>query len=185
MCSTCLDGICPQTSTNIPGLEQVISASTYGGWLRDAIIEYKNGGRRQVYGLAQVLNRVLLSYNFDCDAMFVPMPSSAAKVATRGFDTINLLVRECMKLQADDLRFAGNALVTCREVVDQVGLSAAARQKNVAHSMQARQRVSETVLLVDDVITTGSTMREAARVLHLAGAKKVFGISLCGSGKWG
>jgi ComF family protein len=185
VCSTCLDGICPQTSTNIPGLEQVISASPYGGWLRDAIIEYKNGGRRQVHGLAQVLHRVTLGYSFDVPVMVVPMPSSVAKVATRGFDTISLLTRECMKLQPHRFGFVGEALVARREVADQVGLSAVARQENVTNSMLARQAISGTILLVDDVITTGSTMREAARVLHLAGAKKVFGISLCGSSKWG
>jgi len=125
------------------------------------------------------------SNNFGDDVTVVPMPSSAVKVSTRGFDTINLLVRECMKLQAHGFGFAGDALVTVREVVDQVGLSAAARQENVANSMQARQAISGNVLVVDDVITTGSTMREAARVLNLAGAKKVFGISLCGSVKWG
>jgi len=185
VCRDCLASITTRATLDLPELERVISTSIYGGWVRDALIAYKNGSRRHVYGLAQVLHRSLLT----CDALqpliVVPMPSSPAKVDIRGFDTIDLLVAECMKLQPRLKAAHSRVLYVSRQVADQVGLSASERQHNVAHSMRARYPIAETVLLVDDVITTGSTMREAARALHVAGARRVFGISLCGSTKWG
>lgn len=184
MCSRCLGSCSPQESTAFAGLEKVIAASTYGGWLRDALIDYKNGSRRHVYGLAQVLHRELRTYVEHGDLTVVPVPSSRAKIAERGFDTINVLVRECMKLQTKPIGAASQVLYVCRQVADQVGLSATQREHNVFRSMAARRAITGSVLVVDDVITTGSTMREAARALHLAGAHKVFGISLCGSSKW-
>jgi predicted amidophosphoribosyltransferase len=170
---------------DLPDLERVISASVYGGWVRDSLIAYKNGSRSQVYGLAQVLHRALLTCGDLGPVTLVPIPSSPAKVTTRGFDTIDLLVGECLKLQPHFDAAHCRILYVRRQVADQVGLSANERQRNVAHSMGVRYPIAGTVLLVDDVITTGSTMREAARALHVAGARRVFGISLCGSTKWG
>jgi len=185
LCSDCLASITPQSSAGIPHLECVISASVYGGWVRDALIEYKNGSRRQVYGLAQVLHRSLLRCADLGSVTVVPMPSSPTKVASRGFDSIDLLVGECMKLQPRFDALHSRVLYVNRQVADQVGLSAAGRQQNVSRSMAAHYPITGTVLIVDDVVTTGSTMREAARALHVAGARRVFGISLCGSTKCG
>jgi predicted amidophosphoribosyltransferase len=163
----------------------VTAASAYGGWLRDALIDYKNGSRRRAYGLAQVVHRLMLTIEEPERLTFVPMPSSPAKIAQRGFDTICLLLQEAMKIHPRPQGWVNPALQLTREVADQVGLSAAERQQNVDRSMTVTQEMTGTVLLLDDVITTGATMCEAARVLRLAGANKVFGISLCGSSKWG
>jgi predicted amidophosphoribosyltransferase len=185
VCRECLSKTTPQSSEALTHLERVISASAYGGWVRDALIAYKNGSRRHVYGLAQVLHRALLIYGELGPVTVIPMPSSSAKIAMRGFDTINLLVTECVKIQPRREMTVSRVLYLRRPVADQVGLTAAGRHHNVAHSMAARYPIAGTVLVVDDVVTTGSTMSEAARALRLAGARKVFGISLCGSTKWG
>lgn len=184
LCPVCLTSCLPQESNDVPGVAKVVAASAYGGWLRDALVDYKNGSRRQVYGLAQVLQRAMLMHVDLDSATVVPMPSSPAKIAARGFDTISLLARECMKLQSPAYGEVTPVLYSSREVADQVGLSAKQREQNVARSMAARRAVTGTVLVVDDVVTTGSTMSEAARTLRLAGARNVFGISLCGSAKW-
>jgi len=185
VCSQCLSTLTPQSADELPTLERIVSASTYGGWVRDALIAYKNGSRQHVSGLAQVLHCALRAFDDLGPLVVVPIPSSPSKIRARGFDTVSLLARECMKLQPRPSGSISEALAMSREVADQVGLSASARQRNVAHSMVARQAIQGNVLLIDDVITTGSTMREGARALHLAGVRKVFGISLCGSVKWG
>jgi predicted amidophosphoribosyltransferase len=185
VCRECLASITPQAVADQPNLERVISASLYGGWVRDSLIAYKNGSRRHVYGLARVLHRAVHACGDLGPVTVVPMPSNPVKVAMRGFDTIDLLVTECMKLQPRPQAAHSRVLYVHRQVADQVGLSANERQHNVANSMAARFPITGTALLVDDVVTTGSTMQEAARALHIAGARRVFGISLCGSTKWG
>ena len=185
VCAGCLVDISSHSTESLADLDRVIAAGVYGGWLREALIQYKNGSRRQVYGLARVLHQTVFTCADLGVVTVVPMPSTPAKIAARGFDTIHLLVRETMKLQPHPKGFLSPVLYARAGVADQVGLSAKQRERNVAHSMAARHAVSGTVVVVDDVVTTGSTMREAARALRVAGARKVFGISLCGSSKWG
>lgn len=184
LCTGCLASLHAISTDQVEGVLRVTAAGSYGGWLRDALIHYKNGVRSQVNGLAHVLSHVLTAEAQLGPAILVPIPSTAEKVALRGYDSMNLLVRESMKVQPQP--FQSHAVLSVhRRVRDQVGLTAAERQCNVENSMRALCPVEGTVIVVDDVITTGSTIREAARALHLAGARKVFGISLCGSAKWG
>src|SRR5207244_2437606 len=67
-------------------------------------------------------------------------------------------------------------LVRTRWSSSQVGLSASARRENVRDAFQVKKNVrlnQKTILLVDDVMTTGSTVREAARPLRQAGAGRI------------
>ena len=67
-----------------------------------------------------------------------------------------------------------------RETKTQVGLSIEERRKNVGGAFKAEgQRVvDKNVLLIDDVLTTGSTMEACAAALIEAGAAKVYGLTL-------
>lgn len=86
-----------------------------------------------------------------------------------------------MLQQKKDLQVAQGALYLGREVRDQVGLDARQRQTNLAGAFTARQRLSGTVVIVDDVTTTGATLTNAAKALRIAGAQSIFAIALCGS----
>jgi predicted amidophosphoribosyltransferase len=60
----------------------------------------------------------------------------------------------------------------------QRGLSAAQRQRNASGAFAARSRVGGRVLLVDDVMTTGATLRAGVRQLRRAGARQVDVVTL-------
>lgn len=66
-----------------------------------------------------------------------------------------------------------------RATRDQVELSATERQGNVRGAFRAERRARGRVLLVDDVLTTGATLSEGARVLKDAGAQEVHALCLC------
>lgn len=70
-----------------------------------------------------------------------------------------------------------------RIVLDQVGLTAAQRHSNLEGAFGTRRTVNGTVVLVDDVVTTGATLNSAARILKFAGSQRVFAVTLCGSPK--
>jgi predicted amidophosphoribosyltransferase len=72
------------------------------------------------------------------------------------------------------------ALVRARETRSQVGLSATERKQNVLNAFQAdKNRVDgRTVLLMDDVSTTGATLSSAAEALSASGAKEVYAITI-------
>ena len=107
----------------------------------------------------------------------VPVPLWKARRRERGFDQAEMLAREVSRRSGVPL--ALGVLTRTRETRPQArGLDEESRRKNVAGAFAVRGSVpSGGVLLIDDVITTGATLGECARVLLDAGAGPVFGLT--------
>ena len=74
------------------------------------------------------------------------------------------------------------ALTRRRETVHQYDLSPQERKMNLEDCFAVTQNVTgKTVIVVDDIFTTGATMEEAAQTLKNAGAVEVYGLAFCGS----
>lgn len=102
----------------------------------------------------------------------VPVPSRRAAIAKRGYDHLAFLVEHALPR-------AGAAMVLrhTRAVRDQAGLGVDARRANLAGALAAHPRIAGArCIVVDDVVTTGSTAREAVRALEAAGAE-VLGVA--------
>ena len=108
--------------------------------------------------------------------LIVPVPSHWRRQWWRGFNQAEVLASGLGETLGCPT--ARRALRRRRHTPPQVGLSLAARTRNIAGSMRLRhgaQLAGATVLVVDDVMTTGATLSECARVLRRGGAKKVYG----------
>lgn len=99
----------------------------------------------------------------------VAVPTSRAAYRRRGFRVVELVARRA------GVR-TERVLLPARRVADQRGLGIEARRANVTGSMRARDMTARRVLVVDDVVTTGATLDEAARALRAAGAEVVGGV---------
>jgi ComF family protein len=107
----------------------------------------------------------------------VPVPLHPARRRQRGYDQSELLARGLSDRTRIPLRV--DFVARTRETHAQVGLNAAQRQANMHNAFAATGRCSgQHLLLIDDVYTTGATMRACAAALRAAGAATVCGLTL-------
>ena len=169
---------CQQCQSHPINLDAVRSWASYSGPVREAIHTLKY---RHDLGIAEVLAarlvEVFVGLGWLIDVVTV-VPLSLNRLHERGFNQSNLLALPFSL--ATGLPFFPDATVRVRDTHSQVGLSAKERKANVQSAFMAKpERVSrKNVLLIDDVITTGSTLSACAEALFSAGASHVLGLTV-------
>jgi ComF family protein len=162
-----------------PDFDRAVSFGEYAGTLRDLIhlLKYDN-----VLPAAPVLGEKLaeaitqLQFDRDDPPLLVPVPLHKSKRSERGFNQADLIVRAAAKHLPPGFEIAP-VLKRQRATHSQVGLTREERIANLRDAFRviAPERVKgRTVIVVDDVMTTGSTVSECARVLKKAGAERVW-----------
>jgi predicted amidophosphoribosyltransferase len=160
-----------------PGFPPTVAAGAYAGPVRSAVLAFKERGRAElgpVLGTALALSvAAALSGVPDrspgAPVLLVPVPPSAAGLRTRGRDH----VRELTRCAVAELGSAGVPAAEARllrrrgRVRDSAGLSAAQRRANLAGTFVPAGAVPSgaVLVLVDDVVTSGATLTEAACVI--------------------
>lgn len=150
-----------------PGLPPVFAAAAYDGPVRAALIAFKERGR---LGLAAPLGAALgAALRLAGADAIVAVPASRGGRRTRGYDHVAMLAKRAAA-QGGAHRLSG--LVQIRDVRDQSALDAGDRAANVVGSMRYTGRrpfPGSRVVVVDDIVTSGATLSEAARALRAAG----------------
>lgn len=145
------------------------SAARYGGWLRDGIRRLKYEGEpARSASLASLLFNAAVDFP-DVDAL-VPAPLHRSRQKRRGYNQAELLAAPVAERLDRPL---AHCLARTRPTRQQVGLDADTRRINVAGAfsvLEASAVADRRFLLVDDVITTGSTLNACADALRTAGA---------------
>jgi len=106
-------------------------------------------------------------------ALIVPVPLHTARLRQRGYNQALELARPLARALGLPLR--SDLLLRPRATPPQTGLDAAARRRNLreAFALAPAARLPAHVVVFDDVMTTGATLREAARCLRRAGVQRV------------
>lgn len=178
-------GCCAECRLAPPAFEQVVAFGSYAGGLRDWVLALKHRGRRD---LAEPLGEALArrwcerEREAEPDApaararvALVPLPLHPARALERGYDQARLLAAELAEQRGLPL---WSALRRVRATPPQGSVLAAPRAANVRGAFalrrlgRARLRGAE-LWLVDDVLTSGASAAECARVLRGAGARSV------------
>jgi predicted amidophosphoribosyltransferase len=162
-----------------PGLPPPWAVAAYSGPARSLLLAYKERGtigaaRRLAVPLATAIEAA--AGVGARTAVVVPVPSSRPAIRQRGDDVTLLLARRA----ASVARRRGlavsvvPALRHARRVADQAGLGAERRAANLAGAFTVRPGATrgltgQQVVIVDDVVTTGATLAEAARALRASG----------------
>jgi ComF family protein len=157
----------------LAGVTQVLCVAPFDGLLQLLIQRFKYGGELPLARpLAELLVEHALSRDLEPD-LVVPMPLHPARQRARGFDHGFLLAGPVAEALGAPRVVA---LERREERLPQVGLPLEERHENVTGVFSPVAGVDVTgrqILLIDDVVTTGATAQEAARVLRGAGASSV------------
>lgn len=163
--------VTPRVEPGVP----VFALGRYAGPRRHAIVAVKDRGRRDLVvplsrTLALGIHRLTAWGIVGEPLTVVPAPSRRSAARRRGGDPVRRIAAAATAGSAGHV--VAPVLRTTGLARDSVGLTSAARQDNIAGRVRlaAAAPIGE-VLLVDDIVTTGATAREAVRVLTAAGAR--------------
>ncbi|WP_377271084.1 ComF family protein [Peterkaempfera sp. SMS 1(5)a] len=169
-----------------PGLPPVYAAAEYAGPVRALLLAHKERGALRLAvplgaALATAVRAALADLGptaRDHPLLLVPVPSTRHAVRARGHDPVRRLAHAAVRqLHREGLHGRSAPLLRpVRPLADQSGLTAPERWRNLAGALAVRPSAARLlhrrpVVLVDDLVTTGASLAEAARALTTAGAE--------------
>ncbi|GGP26413.1 hypothetical protein GCM10010971_22320 [Silvimonas amylolytica] len=164
-------GDCPQCQRTLPAFTRTVAAFEYAGWLARCIPAGKFSGRWSLFDLLarEAAHRL---DGMPQPEVIIPVPLFARRWQERGFN-------QSLQIATVWSRHLGvpvepRWLARVRDTGHQLQLDLPSRQRNLRQAFSAKSAVAgRHIALVDDVMTTGTTLHVAARTLLKAGARRV------------
>jgi ComF family protein len=165
-----------------PDVDQARAPLAYDDLSRPMVLEMKHAGRQDGLPVfAGWMADAIAPLSGHRQALIAPVPSHWTRLAARGYNQAARLAAALARhLNAPS---QPDLLVKVRRTGSQKGKTASGRDRNVRGSFAIHPGhtgciTGQTVLLVDDVLTTGATLNACARVLKRAGAERVLAVTL-------
>jgi len=167
-------GRCLRCRQTLPAFDRACAWGAYGKELRQLIRHFKYAGHPRLSDLlAGLMFNASAGRKWPRPDGLVPVPSHHKRLARRGFDPALLLARGLSgRLNVPVLSVARRI----RRTAPQFGLDEESRRRNLksAFRIQGKMKLKNSSLwIVDDILTTGTTVGELARALRGAGAKTI------------
>lgn len=167
----------------MPGLlnlDGAVMGYKYSGALKEMLHKLKfEGESKFLQPLAEEAVFLAQAYGESCFDMVVSVPTDAARRRQRGFDIPESIFAQALAVKGT---WQPQVLVRIKATAPQYGLAPDKRRSNVRGCFKVQGDVQNAkILLVDDILTTGATLDEAAKTLKQAGAKSVYALTMCGS----
>jgi len=160
-CAPCAEATLPAAPFSLAGFEDARALFAFGGSIELAVHRFKDLGREDV---GRALGRAMRPWLGD-DELVLPVPGEPNRTRKRGFNPPSVLAR------ASGARVLWGCLHR-RAGPPQRGLGRRERRANVAGLFSARGELrGRSIVVLDDVVTTGATVDEVARVLRSLGAR--------------
>ena len=156
-------------------LVKVYAPHRYSGSYRQNIHRFKfDGAYHKAGAIAKLIADRVPEEAFAGAECITFVPLNVNTYRQRGYNQAELIARELSKLTGLEVR---DLIVKVKQNKPQHSLSAKARKKNVKGVFALKEDIKgQKIILVDDIITTGETMTECARLLFQGGADSVIGI---------
>lgn len=148
----------------------------YEGIIRKTILNYKFEDKSYLY--KTFVNFMIKNENF-CEKIkkydiIIPVPISKKRNKQRGYNQSLLIARELSKRL--NINLENNCLIKQKNIIEQSKLNKEQRQKNIqgVYDLVNKEKIeNKTILLVDDIFTTGSTVNECSKVLKNSNSKYI------------
>ena len=171
--------LCPVCASGKNDLEYVRAACIYDDMSRSVMLPFKHGGRIK---FARFMSRAMIWALRDIDIapdLIMPVPLASRRLFQRGYNQATLLAREIARVYGSPIDFDS----VHRKYRPNMGHKTHAQRqehiRGVFNVVNPERIKGKKILLVDDVMTSGSTFDELARVLRRAGAEEIWGVVFC------
>lgn len=165
-----------------PYFERVVSALPYDDVLKKSIRRMKYGGKtyyKRPFAelICELLAQEYTDIRFD---LVLPVPVAVDKLKSRGYNQVDIFARPVAQML--ELAYSDDALFLIKDIPSLVGKTRRERFEltNNAFGADKEQVEGKTILLIDDVFTTGATSQSCSKALKKAGAKAVYVATLAG-----
>jgi ComF family protein len=161
--------LCGRCLKKPPVWERLVAQWRYDFPLDTALVSAKYHHAFAIYRWAAAERKL---WPFTRTATLIPVPLAPLRLQARGYNQAQLIARELAA--RFDLKTDADAVIRLRETEVQQRLNWIERRRNLRGAFAAtRSLAGESVVLIDDVLTTGATLNELARALLAAGAMRV------------
>ncbi len=166
--------VCGRCQQRLPYFDRVYAGYRYAQPV-DYFVTQLKYGRKPAYArlLAQLLTTRLIAEKCPMPQALVPVPLHSRRLVERGFNQAELMASELSR--QFDVSALRSGVWRGRATTSQTSLSADARRKNMSDAfvIDSKRPIPAHVAVVDDVLTTGTTASELAKVLKRHGAERV------------
>lgn len=186
ICASChrpirSDNLCELCRRRLRVFDALYTIGPRDGVLKSLVGDYKyNSEYAAADCIASLLNNRLRTAGvcLSTKCAIVPIPTIAKHIRQRGFDHMLTVAKRLSTLVSCPVN---NKLLVRTNNVSQHNLNARDRRQLIGRSLALRpgRDIPDTVLLLDDIWTTGATMTTAADLLRRAGVKRIIGITVC------
>jgi ComF family protein len=172
---------CPGCRKRMPGFRRQIALFNYNEAVKSSMMKFKYNNKREYADF--YIEELLRLHGRDLQEMriqaIVPVPVHSSRRRERGYNQSEVLARRLGRRLK--IPVYPHALIRTRKTLPQKGLGSAGRLHNLekAISWGRCARLPGTVLLIDDIYTTGATMEACARALKKAGVREIYCVSIC------
>ena len=174
------EGVCLTCKSHAPKFTKAFSPFPYLGTAAKLVNRMKNGSPRLALYFGEKSAEYFLSKTEEREFLIVPVPTTEKRLKARGYNQAEELaksVRSVLERMGESVAFDSDVLQKRRENAAQKELGFTERARNIAGAFHLHKRKlvqGKTVLLIDDIMTTGATGSACAELIKNAGAKAVY-----------
>ena len=159
--------------------DKIFSALNYRGFFKDKMLSYKFHNEKYLgVCFAEILVKLIGEYDLNAD-IIIDVPISKSRLRERGYNQSEVIATKVADFTR--IKYQKNILVKTKNNLRQSELTLYERKENVknVYSIKNIENIkNKKILLIDDIFTTGATLKECARLLKQNGAQEVIALTV-------